>query len=169
MKNNLPEFQKRIHEKIRDEQSYLGELIVPILSNETYWGFRSSEIKKIIIPEKIIPVPGAKNFILGVCHVGGTIYTVIDFNVLMGRAHHIRTSKTRIICFDSKHGNEQSGEVAGKEEAIALFVERAVDMISESNLERAESKNKHAECILKHKSADIYLTNASVISNLALA
>lgn len=157
VRQNLPEFQKRIHEKIEIEDNFLGELIIPVVSNELFWGFRSSEIKKILIPEKIIPVPGAKNFVLGVCHVSGTIYTVVDFNVLLGRAHPIRTAKSRLICFENK------------ENPIALYVERAIDMISESGvLEKKPSKHKFSDETLVVKNKEIMMTSIGTLSDMAL-
>lgn len=159
MSIKLPDYQKHIHERInRSDAIQLEELAMPVLAHDSCWIFRSTDIKKILIPGRNIPVPAAPAHILGIVPLNGVIYTVVDFNVLLGRAHVPATAKSRLVCF------EHNGDY------FALYVERALDMISITSLGEAQKSNQRFCDATFEKSGKTYqLGSIQAISHAAMA
>lgn len=159
MSINLPDFQKHIHERIHQSDStQFEELAMPVLAHESTWVFRSTDIRKVLIPGRIIPVPATPAHILGIIPLNGVIYTVIDFNVLLGRAHVSPTAKSRLVCF------EHNGDY------FALSVERALEMISLSSLgEPQKSNQKFCDATFEKSGKSYLLGSIQAISQAAMA
>lgn len=101
-----------------------SELLVPLLSGPEHWLFRSHNIARIALPERITRIPGADSALVGVVSWAGTIYTLVDFNLLLGRTAVLRNMKSRIVFLEQDIG--ATGSEGGA--PLALLVDRVLDL-----------------------------------------
>ncbi len=134
-REGLLEFQQRLHAKIDTRAAAASELCVPVLSAQDSWLFASSSILKIMLPETIVRVPGAPREVLGVVSLEGSVYTLMDFNLLLGRAPVLRNLKSRIVFLAP--GLETGAPVA-------LLVERVLDLMGMPELPHQPCERGHA-------------------------
>lgn len=112
----------------------ISTLYVPIQSHDEAWLLHSSLVAKIVIPEKITAVPGAPQHIVGIINVSGVIFTLVDFNALLGRSPVPRNSRSRAVCLESTSPVN-----------VALYVDRVLDFLTESAVCRTDDST-HPLC-----------------------
>lgn len=99
----------------------LADAYVPITSSGDSWLVKASDIARIAMLGPITPVPGASAEILGVVSQSGMIYTLVDFNALLGRQPVHKSIKTRVIFLESTISSSS-------ESLVALMVERVLEL-----------------------------------------
>lgn len=131
---DLASFQEALVSELQSSsEMQVSELYVPILSHDDRWLLNSSLVARIVIPEKITAVPGASQHVVGIINVGGIIYTLVDFNVLLGRSPVQRNSRSRAVCLESHEA------IAG----VALYVDRIFDFATANGFVKGKP-NTHA-------------------------
>lgn len=62
-----------------------------------YYAIRGEDIKEILYPGKITPVPGAPAYLLGLINVRGDVESVLDFNLFLSLSKEQDTPDKRIL------------------------------------------------------------------------
>lgn len=62
-----------------------------------YYAIRGEDIKEILYPGKITPVPGAPAYLLGLINVRGDVESVVDFNLFLSLSREQDTPDKRIL------------------------------------------------------------------------
>lgn len=123
---SIEQFQNSLTAKLKQAaHTSFSALRVPVLSHEDAWLFDAHTVAKIVLPERIVAVPGASKHVVGITNVGGILYTVLDFNALLNRSAVERTPRCRVICLDL--GSDTA-------DYIALYVDRVLDFVSADRL-----------------------------------
>jgi purine-binding chemotaxis protein CheW len=94
-----------VEEKALEMLSFLlgsEEYVVPV-----------EQVREILTPKEITPVPHTAVYLLGVCSLRGTVMPVIDLNRRLGLAASERDEKSRIIVVS-----------LGQDDQVGLFVDR---------------------------------------------
>ena len=156
---DLLAFQKDLRAKIEHGQARAGDLWVPALVAGQSWLFRASDIQKIVLPEKVSRVPGAAQGVAGVVSLNGTIFTLLDFNVLQGKAPVVRTQKSRIIFLDSQSDTSSP---------VALLVDRVLDLLVLNSPEIAQSEKPFAAGTVRDASDEptYYVADVAMLSQV---
>ena len=63
----------------------------------TYYAISGEDIKEILYPGKITPIPGTPPFLLGLVNIRGDVESVIDFNLLLSLPKEPDTPNKRIL------------------------------------------------------------------------
>lgn len=101
--------------EIAPEQSapeQLLEMLSFLLGSEEYV-VPVEQVREILTPKEITPVPHTAEYFLGVCSLRGTVMPVIDLNRRLGLAASQRDEKSRIVVVS-----------LGRDDQVGLFVDR---------------------------------------------
>jgi len=88
------------------------EMLAFLLGNEEYV-VPVEQVREILTPKEITPVPHTADYFFGVCSLRGTVMPVIDLNRRLGLAASERDEKSRIIVVS-----------LGPDDQVGLFVDR---------------------------------------------
>jgi purine-binding chemotaxis protein CheW len=88
------------------------EMLAFLLGNEEYV-VPVEQVREILTPKEITPVPHTADYLLGVCSLRGTVMPVIDLNRRLGLAASERDEKSRIVVVSLGHDDQ-----------VGLFVDR---------------------------------------------
>ena len=89
-----------------------SEMLAFLLGSEEYV-VPVEQVREILTPKEITPVPHTADYLLGVCSLRGTVMPVIDLNRRLGIAASDRDEKSRIIVVS-----------LGQDDQVGLFVDR---------------------------------------------
>ena len=101
----LPEPGQPAQEQELEMLSFLlgsEEYVVPV-----------EQVREVLTPKEITPVPHTADYFLGVCSLRGAVMPVIDLNRRLGLAASARDEKSRIIVVS-----------LGQDDQVGLFVDR---------------------------------------------
>lgn len=62
-----------------------------------YYAIRGEDIREILYPGKITPVPGTPPYLLGLINVRGDVESVIDFNLFLSLSKELDATNKRIL------------------------------------------------------------------------
>ena len=88
------------------------EMLSFLLGNEEYV-VPVEQVREILTPKEITPVPHTADYLIGVCSLRGTVMPVIDLNRRLGLAVSERDEKSRIVVIS-----------LGRDDQVGLFVDR---------------------------------------------
>ena len=88
------------------------EMLSFLLGSEEYV-VPVEQVREILTPKEITPVPHTADYFLGVCSLRGTVMPVIDLNRRLGLAASERDEKSRIVVVS-----------LGRDDQVGLFVDR---------------------------------------------
>jgi purine-binding chemotaxis protein CheW len=126
--DELPvEMVMRLKAQLDQENAMVGtdekqSQYLAVLLGETELGFRMVDIDSILTPQKITPVPGVPDFVLGICNVRGEITSMVNLHRLLG--FETRRQKSR---------REKSAEkmmiLRSNAFAFAFYVDAVLDVV----------------------------------------
>ena len=119
--NELIKFHQELRRQIEISEVNTAELFAPVLAGNEIWLLKSKEIIKIGAVDKLTSVPGATKHVAGLVSLQGSIYTVLDLNVVLGNSPTIKNNKARIVFLDIDGIDESDAGVN-----FALLVERVL-------------------------------------------
>ncbi len=121
-----------------DEQA--REQYIATLIGEKEIAFRVVDIEAILDVQKITPVPGLPNFVLGVCNVRGEITSVVDIQRILGIES--RRQKTR-----RQKAAEKMVIVRNNRFSVCCIVDAVLDVlrIAESDIEKLNAADGELE------------------------
>jgi len=88
------------------------EMLSFLLGSEEYV-VAVDQVREVLTPREITPVPHAANYLLGVCSLRGIVMPIIDLNLRLGLSASARDEKSRIIVVSLGHDDQ-----------VGLFVDR---------------------------------------------
>lgn len=88
------------------------EMLSFLLGSEEYV-VAVDQVREVLTPREITPVPHAANYLLGVCSLRGIVMPIIDLNLRLGLSASARDEKSRIIVVS-----------LGQDDQVGLFVDR---------------------------------------------
>lgn len=88
------------------------EMLSFLLGSEEYV-VAVDQVREVLTPREITPVPLAENYLLGVCSLRGAVMPIIDLNLRLGLSASVRDEKSRIIVVS-----------LGQDDQVGLCVDR---------------------------------------------
>ena len=93
------------------------EMLAFLLGSEEYV-VPVDQVREILTPKEITPVPHTAEYFLGVCSLRGTVMPVIDLNRRLGLVAGERDEKSRIVVVS-----------LGRDDQVGLFVDRVSGVV----------------------------------------
>jgi purine-binding chemotaxis protein CheW len=88
------------------------EMLSFLLGSEEYV-VAVDQVREVLTPREITPVPNTPKYLLGVCSLRGTVMPIVDLNLRLGLSESVRDEKSRIIVVSLGHDDQ-----------VGLFVDR---------------------------------------------
>ncbi|MCS6988141.1 MAG: chemotaxis protein CheW [Chloroherpetonaceae bacterium] len=122
------------------EDEEAREQFIAVLIGEREVGFRVVDIEAILDVQKITPVPGLPNFVLGVCNVRGEITSVVDIHRIFGI--EARRQKTR-----RQKAAEKMVILRNNKFSVACVVDAVLDVfrVAEPDIEKVNAADGEME------------------------
>ena len=96
----------------REQREQALEMLSFLLGSEEY-AVPVEQVREILTPQEITPVPHTADYLLGVCSLRGTVMPVIDLNRRLGLSVSLRDEKSRIVVVSLE-----------RDDQVGLFVDR---------------------------------------------
>lgn len=90
-----------------------------------YYAISGEDVKEILYPGKITPIPGTPSYLLGLINIRGDVESVIDFNLLLSLPREPDTPNKRILIAE-KNG-VRTGIMVGSVVDVMEFLKSSID------------------------------------------
>lgn len=114
----------KLQEPEQQVQEQELEMLSFLLGSEEY-AVPVEQVREVLTPKEITPVPHTADYFLGVCSLRGAVMPVIDLNRRLGLAASARDEKSRIIVV-SLGRDDQVGLFVDRVRGVARFLQSAV-------------------------------------------
>jgi purine-binding chemotaxis protein CheW len=119
-----------------DEAAQELEMLAFLLGREEYV-VPVDQVREVLKPREITPVPHTPDHILGVCSLRGTVLPIVDLTLRLGLAAGTRDEKSRIIVTGSD-ADDQVGLFVDRVRGVVRFPASAVRTAPETVEQEAE-------------------------------
>ncbi len=111
---DVPAASERASEADRKQEPQEQELeMLSFLLGSEEYVVAVDQVREVLTPREITPVPHAANYLLGVCSLRGAVMPIIDLNLRLGLSASVRDEKSRIIVVS-----------LAQDDQVGLFVDR---------------------------------------------
>ncbi len=101
---SLKEFQENLVRRLNEARSGDRRTLLGIMAGEDRWLIDLTDTGEVLPPTPVKRVPLTQPWFLGITNVRGTLYSVVDFAGLHGKASGPSDSRTRMLLVHQKHG-----------------------------------------------------------------